>query len=222
MDPVLVWARAALLAAVTLFLGVVAHATADGLLPSVAWLVVLGLLAVVPCAALLARPASTLRIVLTLAGGQALVHLALTVTAGHATQAELGHLHATGTRAHADRAGSALETLEAAQVGTSSGGLTASGLVEHLVGHAPMMVVHVLAAVFVGLWLAVGERALWTLVALTGGLVLRPLGLLVALVHATPDTSPLGGPGYLEPRAPASRRLLARCVVRRGPPLLAI
>ena len=222
MDPVAVWVRAALLAAVTMFLGVAAHVTADGLLPSVAWLVVLAALAVVPCAALLARPASTVRIVLTLAGGQALVHLALTVTAGHTTHAGAGHGHADGTRSHVDTAGSALETLQSGQLGATPGGLTAGGLVGHLVDHAPMMLVHVLAAALVGLWLAVGERALWTLVALTGAVVLRPLLLLRALSGSAVSAVPVVGPAHPEPRTPAPTRLLARCVVRRGPPLLAI
>ena len=221
MDPVAIWARAALLAAVTMFLGVAAHVTADGLLPSTAWLVVFAVLAVVPCAALLARPASALRIVLTLAGGQALVHLALTVTAGHTAHAGSGHVHAEGTRSHLDTAGSALETLQSAPLGTTPAGLTASGLVGHLVDHAPMMLVHVLAAALVGLWLAVGERALWTLLALTGALVLRPLLLVRALSGSAVSAVPVDAPADPEPRPPAPTGLLARCVVRRGPPLLA-
>ncbi len=142
MDPAVIWARAALLAAVTLFLGVAAHVTADGLLPSAAWLVVLAVLAVVPCAAILARPASALRIVLTLAGGQAAVHLALTVTAGHLARSGSGHVHAAGTEAHLETTGSALQTLQSAQTAVAPGGLTGESVVGHLVDHAPMMVVH--------------------------------------------------------------------------------
>jgi hypothetical protein len=225
MDPVVIWARAALLTAVTLFLGVAAHVTADGLLPSAAWLVVLALLGVVPCAALLAGPASTLRIVVLLAGGQALVHLALTVTAGHAGpagHAGAGHTHPAGTPPHVDGAGSALQTLQQGRLAPTTGGVAAGDLVQHLVDHAPMMAAHVLAAALVGLWLAVGERALWTLVALAGALTLRPLLLLGALVRATRPTAVVAVLAHREPRAPAHRLLLARCVVRRGPPLLAI
>ena len=222
MDPVVIWARAALLTAVTLFLGVAAHVTADGLLPSAAWLVVLALLGVVPCAALLARPASTLRIVVLLAGGQALVHLALTVTAGHAGHAVTGHTHPAGTPAHVDGTGSALQTLQLGRSAPTTGGLAAGDLVQHLVDHAPMMAAHVLAAALVGLWLAVGERALWTLVALAGALALRPLLLIGALVRATRPAAVVAVLAHPEPRAPAHRLLLARCFVRRGPPLLAI
>lgn len=222
MDPVVIWARAALLTAVTMFLGVAAHVTADGLLPSAAWLVVLSLLVLVPCVALLAGPASPLRLVLMLAGGQALVHLALTITAGHAAQAGTGHVHAAGSHRHLGSAGSALETLQTGS-GTTTGALSADGLAQHLAGHAPMMLVHVLAAALVGLWLAVGERALWTLVALAGGLVVRPLLLMDALARpALAAPAPPTAPGQREPRRPSTSLLLARCVVRRGPPLLAI
>ena len=221
MDPVMVWARAALLAAVTMFVGVAGHVTADGLLPSVAWLVVLALLIVVPCAALLARPASALRIVLTVAGGQALVHLVLTVTAGHTSHAG-SHDHAAGTAAHVDTAGSALETLRSASPAPSSPGLSASSVVGHLVEHGPMMAAHLVAATLVGLWLAVGEQSLWTLVAMTGALVLRPLSLLGAVARPALCAVRVARPSHPEPRVPALTLLLARCVVRRGPPVLAI
>src|ERR1700754_1831549 len=83
MDPVVLWARAALLAFLACCLGVVGHVTADGLLPGPVWLGVLLLVAVVLCVPLLSRPASSLRIVLLLVGGQTLVHLFLSIAAGH-------------------------------------------------------------------------------------------------------------------------------------------
>jgi hypothetical protein len=222
MDPVVIWGRAGLLTAVTLFVGVVAHVTADGLLPSPAWLVVLALLLLLPCAALLSQPASALRLVLTLAGGQALVHLVLTVTAGHATaHAGPGHTHTAATPPHAEGAGSALERLQAGGSGATSAGTT-NDVLQHVVDHAPMTAVHVLAAVLVGLWLAVGERSLWALLALGGVLLLRPLLLLGALAMAGRSVLRVVLPVNPEPRPPARRLLLARCVVRRGPPLLAI
>ena len=82
-DPVVLWARALLLAVVGVFLGVAGHVTADGLLPGPLVLGVLLVVSVVACASLLARPASTLRIVVLLVGGQAAVHLVLTVSGGH-------------------------------------------------------------------------------------------------------------------------------------------
>ena len=58
----LLWARAALVACVAFFAGVIGHVSADGLLPSP--LVLAGLLALgVPlCAAQLTKPASTPRV----------------------------------------------------------------------------------------------------------------------------------------------------------------
>jgi hypothetical protein len=37
-----------------------------------------------------------------------------------------------------------------------------------MTAHAPMMAVHLVAAALVGLWLAYGERCLWTMIAVTG------------------------------------------------------
>jgi len=74
------------------------------------------------------------------------------------------------------------------------------------------------AATLVGLWLAAGERCLWTLVALTSrrlaGLVRPVLPVTVAVDSRR---------SYVVDRTPAlPRRLWAtRHVCRRGPPLLA-
>ena len=174
-----------------------------------------------PCAALLARPASTLRIVVTLAGGQALVHLALTVTAGHTGHAgTAGHAHAGRHRlgARRDAAGSALETLQSGQVGTAPGGLTAGGLAGHLLDHAPMFLAHAAAAALVGLWLAVGERALWALLALAVRTVLAPL--VAVLVLATPAPATASAVAHLHPHHRTALQRVARSVVRRGPPAL--
>ena len=88
-----------------------------------------------------------------------------------------------------------------------------------LSAHGPMMVAHLAAAALVGLWLAVGERSLWALVALAAAVVLRPLlvaraWLRLAVAPARP------APVAAAPRARPSLVLLARCVSRRGPPAL--
>jgi hypothetical protein len=226
MDPVVLWARAFLLAFVACFLGVTGHVTADGLLPGPAWLVVLFLVSVALCAPLLARPASLRRIVVLLVGGQTLVHLFLTVAAGHrgdpgtsAPRPVASSLPVVDGR----RVGSLQDQYDA-MIGSSQiqPVLPVGHLVNDLSAHAPMMAVHLLAAVLVGVWLALGERSLWTLVALASAALVRPLLLAWALVHVR-IVAPLGDlvtvpaepPGL---RAPAR---LARSVVRRGPPLLA-
>jgi hypothetical protein len=226
MDPVVLWARAFLLAFVACFLGVTGHVTADGLLPGPAWLVVLFLVSIALCGPLLARPASLRRIVVLLVGGQTLVHLFLTVAAGHrgdpgtsAARPVASSLPVVDGR----RVGSLQDQYDA-MIGSSQvqPALPVGHLVDDLSAHAPMMAVHLVAAVLVGVWLALGERSLWTLVALASAALVRPLLLAWALVHVR-IVAPLGDlvtvpaepPGL---RAPAR---LARSVVRRGPPLLA-
>jgi hypothetical protein len=225
MDPAVLWARALLLAFVACFLGLTGHVTADGLLPGPAWLVVLFLASVALCGPLLVRPSSLRRIVVLLVGGQTLVHLFLTVVAGHRGDARL-----TTTRPVA----SVLPTVDGRRVGSLQDqydatigstqlppSLPVGHLVNDLSAHAPMMAVHLVAAVLVGVWLAIGERSLWTLVALASAALVRPLLLAWALVHVR-IVAPLGDlvavpaepPGL---RAPAR---LARSVVRRGPPAL--
>ena len=94
-------------------------------------------------------------------------------------------------------------------------------LVADLTGaHAPMMIVHLLAATLVGLWLAVGERGLWALVALAAGAVVPRLRVLLAAVLARPSLPRAVPVGALRPLAPAPLASLAPCVVRRGPPAL--
>lgn len=220
MDPALLWARAFLLAFVACFLGVTGHVTADGLLPGPGWLVVLLVVGTLLSLPLLARPASGLRLVVLLVGGQTLVHLFLTVTAGH-----------TGDRAEAPVAhhsGRILPTVDGHRIGTlqdqydamigsatAQPALPVGHLVSDLSAHAPMMAVHLLAAALVGLWLAVGERSLWTLVALATAVLLR---LVTPLLPVLPERGLVTLPA--EPVGLAAPHRLTRSVVRRGPPAL--
>lgn len=225
MDPVVLCTRAFLLASVAVFLGVAGHVSADGLLPGPAVLVVLVAVAAVLSLGLLRRPAGPVRIVALLVGGQTAIHLALTLTAGHVGDAVARAAPAAtvpGTLSlpvdHGRRIGSLQDSYEAA---AGARGLAPSLPIGHLVSdlsaHAPMMLVHLLAAVGVGLWLAVGERSLWTLLALLGAVAVR---LLLPLV-----LHPVLTPARPRPRADVVRRvarpllLLARSVTRRGPPV---
>ncbi len=197
MDPALLWARAFLLASIACFLGVAGHVTADGLLPGPGWLALLVAVGAALCVPLLSRPASALRLVVLLVGGQTLVHLFLTVTAGHVGDPIRATAHPVGRAlptVDGRRVGSLQDQYEAA-VGTAHAqpALPVGHLVEDVSAHAPMMAVHLLAAVLVGLWLAVGERALWTLLALATAVVLRQLTL-----HSP-------GPPGPRPRARAGR-----------------
>jgi hypothetical protein len=87
-----------------------------------------------------------------------------------------------------------------------------------------MLCAHLMAFIGVGLWLAVGERALWTIVRLMA----RPLAVMVhALVAhlmrargfrvgATED--PRGRAPCAEVMLPAARMLAHPVLLRRGPP----
>jgi hypothetical protein len=147
--------RALLLAAVVVAAGSVAHASAGGLMPGPASLLTLYAVVAGACALLLGREASALRLVTVTVGGQLAVHGALSGLAGHS-----GETSGAMTMAHGPHGG---------LVHDASSSLLPEWLghgVEDLVAQPLMAVLHVVAAVVVGLWLAVGERALWALLRL--------------------------------------------------------
>jgi hypothetical protein len=113
--------------------------------------------------------------------------------------------------------------------------LTVPAPVQHLLAdltgpHAVMALAHLAAAAVVGLWLAIGERALWTVLALMGDGLRSLVAATVAAYYAC--VSLLLGTGYLRGPHDPSRswggavdvsprvRVLARTLSRRGPPLL--
>lgn len=224
------WSRAAVLAFVALFTGAVAHATANGLLPSLTGLVFLYAVTVVVAAVLLGRPATMARIVTLTVAGQAVIHVALTATAGHAGDATGAHPaapRASLTQAptldeSGRRVGSMWDQYAATEPVTPTGGGVdpIAHLITDLSAHAPMMAVHIAAAALVGSWLAVGERALWTVLALTAGVVFAAVGTAVASLRprVVPAVLRVAVP-WRDP-APPHLRAVARCVVRRGPPAL--
>jgi hypothetical protein len=99
-------------------------------------------------------------------------------------------------------------------------------LVADLTGpHAVMALAHLAAAAVVGLWLAAGERALWTLLSGAAATLTGALTALVALVRsgALAATPAPPAPRRRTVRAEAVRphvRALATVVARRGPPAL--
>jgi hypothetical protein len=222
LDARLRWLRALVAGSVAFFLGVAGHVTADGLLPGPAGLALLLAVSVVVALPLLGRRVSSVRTVTLLAGGQAFIHLALTLSGGHVGDPRSAH---TPTAPHGLTPlptvdGRRVGSLQDAYLGTPTDSVTPV-LPGHLVGdlqaHAPMMAVHLLAAALVGLWLAHGERLLLAVLTLTG----RRLSALVRLVV------PVGVPAassasYVSLRSPAGPRSawLARPHSRRGPPPL--
>jgi hypothetical protein len=192
----LLWCRAAALALVTLLAGTLAHLGAAGLLPPPLAMAALLGGGTVLAAPFLRAEASAPRLVLLLVLGQALVHTVLTALAGHHQEAA-GHL---GRAGHSHRAGGPewLEHLTSDLSGT----------------HALMAVAHAAAAAVVGLWLARGERALWSL--------LRHVGhALLPRVRRVTGPTPVGRARVVPApavRRPAGLLALTTELRRRGPP----
>lgn len=262
--PVLLWARAALLATVVVTASVVGHVSADGLLPGPVAMAGLLAAATVASALFLTHQASPLRLVSLLVAGQAAIHGVLTLLAGHGTQAGPGSVRAASVPLPAvsggavtERSGSyfdqvgamhaaSLEQLTASASGGGAAGHAAghgvanatghgaaqagwSHLVEHLAGQSPaMLLAHLVVVAALGLWLALGERALWTVLVLSTTrlhdlaehVLLLVLGHWAAVLHERVHGSPV---------VVASRRtvvplphLLHHVVAHRGPPALLV
>lgn len=223
-DAVLLWARALGVGSMAVFLGVAGHATADGLLPGPGVLTALTVAAVLLCVPLLARPASALRLVAVMVGGQAVVHVVLTLTAGHVGDPVRTAVTATPGGASLPevggrRLGSLADAYDAAAAVPASGPALPAHLVADLTAHAPMMAVHLAAAALVGLWIAVGERALWHVLALTGRRLLLAVDLLLTIVVHGPVLRPVAADRPVRPVATLWR---SRPQLRRGPPLLVL
>jgi hypothetical protein len=208
----LLWLRASLLGSIALLTGVVSHAAADGLLPSVRWLVLLGVAATVASAWVLRRRVSGLALVALAVIGQAGAHLALSVLAGHRGQARAvvprpvvgdGSLEDALMGGYAD-----------APVQPSLG--WSMHLVDHVIAVGPLMVLaHLLGAVALAGWLALGEAALWALLLFVGA----EIRSWFFRWPTTVATRRARAARVVVPPAALRRWLLAHAAVtRRGPP----
>ena len=220
---ILLWSRALVAGGLSFVLGVLGHLGADGLLPGTITLSVLAALSVVLAAAALARPASYPRLVGLVLGLQTLTHLFLSIAAGHRGDpvAAAGPARVLGTTQlptlDGKRIGSLLDAY-AAQVGQqqASPTLPVGHLVNDISAHAPMVAVHTLASILVGLWLGFGERSLWSLISVLGHRLLA-----VALVlRPAPASAGLRRPSTVHRDRPRRVAMLLRADPRRGPPLL--
>jgi hypothetical protein len=124
----------------------------------------------------------------------------------------------------------------AQQPGAARTELTVPAPVQHLLAdltgpHAVMALAHLVAAAVVGLWLARGERALWSIFAIAadgvGAVVFRPLAacfralaVLAALALGALDPRVRLRPAVTawRPVRPPASALLTGSLVRRGPP----
>jgi hypothetical protein len=223
VDAALLWSRAAVVGLLAFGLGVVGHLSADGLLPGPGFLVALAVGSVLFSGPMLARRASTARLVTLVVGGQTVTHLGLSMTAGHVgdprpAAGATGYLDgyaATLPVIDGRRVGSLLDAYRvAAEPAHSSTPALPGHLIADMSAHAPMMVAHLAASAIVGLWLAYGERCLWTVIALTGR------RLVLAWAIATPPVLPVRRLLAVVDRVPSVPRSawLVRPLSRRGPP----
>lgn len=222
LDARLRWLRALFVGSVAFFLGTAGHVMADGLLPGPVGLTVLFAFSTLLALPVLGSRVSSVRTVGLLVGGQTLIHLSLTMTAGHAGQSRTIHhyLAPAGTTSLPTEGGRRLGSLQDAYLGTSADPVSPAlpgHLVADLQAHAPMMVVHLLAAALVGLWLAHGERLAWSVVTLMGHRVLVLVHVVVPV--AVPAVSRAVYDALRAPTGPRSV-WLTRPDSRRGPPLL--
>lgn len=229
--PVLLWSRAALLAVVVVVVSVLGHVAADGLLPGLLALALLTAGTTVVAARLLTHPASGARLVLMLAVGQAVVHGFLSLLAGHGTRPAAAPAREFAFDGRAtERTGSYLDQVAAMQRPVTGGTSDDGGLghlVEHLAQQSPVMLLgHAAAVVLLGVWLAVGEQALW---AVLGLMTTRVLLTVAQLLAGALGRLLLGrtGPVRRTPVFRSTRRtavpvlhLLRHVVAHRGPPAL--
>lgn len=203
------WARAAITGSVACFLGVAGHVVGGGLLPGPGWLALALAWSVLMVVPVLVRPASAGRLAALMATTQTGVHLLLSATAGHAPGAGHGTGHGTGHGAHRHSSAHADPGTLAVPPADPLGDLAA---------HAPMMAAHLAVVAVVALWLAHGERCLWTVLALTGR---RVLAVAFLSLPPPPAAPAVGAALDTDLGAVVLRRLWStRDHGRRGPPLL--
>jgi hypothetical protein len=146
----------------------------------------------IPARILMARRAPLALVALAVAGGQAFVHVFLTATAGHHHG---GHVHgapvATGSTTSAAAPGTLADALGAGALPADAIGVDPVALALHRLAeemtpdHAAMGLAHAAAGLIVGIWLAFGERALRTLIALFQAAWTLPQRFVAALRAST-------------------------------------
>jgi hypothetical protein len=225
-SPALRWTRALLIAAVAVSTGVVAHVSADGLLPGPRGLLVLTVLCAGVTAIFLGRQVGTLRIVALVVIGQGFIHSGLAALAGHrgdpvGTPARQTVVPAMGS---GPRTGSYYDQWVQVQPHGSAPAVPAWVVhsIADIAAEPLMAATHVLAAVVVGAWLAVGERALWAVLALTAAVAVRVVRALAgALVLPVRPALVPSTTAFDRPRIPRTLQH-SPGVTRRGPPRLLV
>ena len=219
MGSVLRWLRALTLASVLVTTGVAGHAAADGAVPAPLLLAVLFVGATFVLAPVLGSPASPLRVALLVVGGQAILHVCLWLLATNPTGR-------SGAGVVMPEGSAGFSSMPAGMVhGSAASGVASLAWVGNV--HLGMLLAHLVAGLFLGLWLAAGERAAWTLLRLAA----RPVAeaLVILLNAATALAAVRVGwargcltPGWARERVTGSPACTVHCLSRRGPPRVSV
>jgi hypothetical protein len=153
-DAVSRWARALTLPSVLFTTALAGHAVGDGAIPAASVLALLFVLTVVSVAPFTMVPITPARTTALLLAGQGLLHTALQLLGGTTVTATTAMC---GTGAGAAAVSSPTSCHLMAHPGAMSHDSTVAPMGG---GHLVMLLAHMAAAVVVGVWLAVGERAL--------------------------------------------------------------
>jgi hypothetical protein len=160
-EAVLRWVRVLTLSSVLFTSALAGHTAAGGATPAASALVplfVLTVVAVAPFTRASIRPAWAVALLLV---GQGLLHAALQLLGGTAVTTTTA-MCGTGTGAAAVLAPTSCHLM------THPGAATAHSSAMSVMGggHLVMLLAHLVAAAVVGVWLAAGERAFWTVLVL--------------------------------------------------------
>lgn len=228
--PSLVWGRALLLGSVGMATGVLSHALGDGYLPGAVSLVLLWVGCVLAASTFLLGRASALRLTLVVLGAQTVVHTALSAMAGHRGEETLAEAPATvpegvgamdagrPERFH-DQYDALVATMPAGQ-----GNDWLAHQIDHFTAQGPAMIVaHLGGAAALGLFLAVGESAVWRLLLLAAARTHVRIGSwrLVLAAACVRHGVALRAGLLVAPHTPvlAPAVLDRRVTAHRGPPL---
>jgi hypothetical protein len=215
-DSVLRALRTLTLPSVLFASGLAGHAAAGGATPAASVLVPLFVLTVLMVAPFAGGAASPALSVALLAGGQGLLHAALQLLGGTGMATTTIGGAATAAATASASTGSHLMMHHGA---AASHGFVLSRMSE---GHLVMLLAHLAAVVVVGVWLAAGERAFLTLLALTARPVVDAWRTVMAaarrgvgaLILSSPRLEPGWGQGCLLHRLVWTTGVVSR----RGPP----
>jgi len=219
MASVLRGMRALTLTSVLVSTGVAGHVAAGGAMPVPGVLVVLLVGGTLVLAPGLGSPATSVRAVLLVIGGQALLHASLHVlTTNPAGHSGAGMVMPGGPHGSMPMSGGMLH-------GAAASGETS--LVWMGGAHVGMLLAHLVAGLLLGLWLAAGERAACTLIQLATRPVAEAFHILLDAISALVAAGAgwervFAAPRWMWELALRSDACTVDCLSGRAPPRVSV